>query len=439
MRVSKNRVFVVCAACVLAGAARAQAPERQDTDAKFQATYVWQEKRPFGAAYSGAHSLSAEREKSYSFTATAALGVRPWAGGELYFDPEVAQGVPLSGLTGLGGFTNGEIARTSGPNPTLYRARLFARQTWGLGGDRERQDSGANQLAGSVDRRRIVLTAGNLSVLDVFDGNAYSHDPRTQFLNWSLMTHGAYDYAADARGYSWGLALEYFHDDWAIRGGRFLMPRQSNGLSLNPRIFDSFGDQLELEHAHRLGDRPGRLRLLAYRNRADMGGYRDAVAEAEAGGTTPDITSTRRRRTKHGLGASLEQDLTAAIGAFARASWNNGEAEEFAFTEIDRSISSGVSVKGTGWERPSDTLGLAFASNGLSSAHRAYLAAGGLGFFLGDGALRYRSEDIVESYYSLNIAKTAWITADFQRIFNPGYNADRGPVTVLSARLHCEF
>jgi carbohydrate-selective porin OprB len=217
------------------------------------------------------------------------------------------------------------------------------------------------------------------------------------------------------------------------------MPRQSNGLSLNPRIFDSFGDQLELEHAHRLGDRPGRLRLLAYRNRADMGGYRDAVAEAEAGGTTPDITSTRRRRTKHGLGASLEQDLTAAIGAFARASWNNGEAEEFAFTEIDRSISSGVSVKGTGWERPSDTLGLAFASNGLSSAHRAYLAAGGLGFFLGDGALRYRSEDSVESYYSLNIAKTAWITADFQRIFNPGYNADRGPVTVLSARLHCEF
>lgn len=439
MQAAKKK-WLVCVAWVsLVGLARAQDPQEQDRDAKFQATYVWQDKRPFGAAYSGAHSLSTGREKSYSFTATAALGIRPWAGGELYFDPEVAQGVPLSGLTGLGGFTDGEIARTSGPNPTFYRARLFARQTWGLGGGREDRESEANQLAGTVDRRRFVLTAGNLSVLDVFDDNAYSHDPRAQFLNWSLMTYGAYDYAADARGYSWGLALEYFHDDWAIRGGRFMMPRQSNGLSLNPRVFDSFGDQLELEHPHRLGGRPGRLRLLAYRNRADMGGYRDAIADAEASGTTPDVTATREPRVKYGFGLNLEQSLTAASGVFARASWNNGEAEEFAFTEIDRSISAGVSVKGAGWERPSDTLGFALVENGLSAAHRDYLAAGGLGFFLGDGALRYRTENIIESYYSLNVARSAWISADFQRIFNPGYNADRGPVTVFSARLHAEF
>lgn len=218
-----------------------------------------------------------------------------------------------------------------------------------------------------------------------------------------------------------------------------MMPEHSNGLSLNPRIFDSFGDQLELEHSHRLGGWPGRLRLLAYRNRAEMGGYRDAIADAEASGTTPDITATRKPRVKHGFGVNLEQGLTAASGVFARASWNNGEAEEFAFTEIDRSISAGVSVKGAGWERPLDTLGFALVKNGLSAAHRDYLAAGGLGFFLGDGALRYRTEDIIESYYSLNVARYAWISADFQRIFNPGYNADRGPVTVFSARLHCEF
>src|SRR6266568_5114929 len=232
----------------------------EETSAKFQATYVWQRKSPFGAPYSGPHSLSPEREKSYSLTATAALGTRTWRGGELYFNPEVAQGVPLSGLTGLGGFTNGEIARTSGPSPSFYRARLFARQTWGFGGGGEKLESDANQLAGGVDRRRWVLTVGNLSVLDIFDDNAFSHDPRTQFLNWSLMTHGAYDYAADARGYSWGFAVEYFQDGWALRAGRFMMPRESNGLPLNPRIFASFGDQIEIERSHEIGGQAGKLR-----------------------------------------------------------------------------------------------------------------------------------------------------------------------------------
>jgi high affinity Mn2+ porin len=426
-------------ALALVGVAQAQEAGEQAWDAKLQATYVWQKKPPFDAAYSGPHSLSADREKSYSFTATAALGFRPWASGELYFDPEVAQGVPLSSLTGLGGFTNGEIARTTGPNPTFYSARLFARQTWGLGGGTEKLESDGNQLAGSVDRRRVVLTVGNLSIQDVFDDNAFSHDPRTQFLNWALMTHGAYDYAADARGYSWGLALEYFHDDWALRAGRFMMPKRSNGLALNPRLFDSFGDQVELERAYAILGREGKLRLLAYRNQADMGGYRDAIADAGASGGSPDLGSTRKQRVKHGVGINLEQNLSGAVGVFSRASWNNGEAETFAFTEIDRSISAGVSVKGSLWNRSADSIGAAFARNGLSSAHRDYLAAGGLGFFLGDGALNYRPESIAETYYSCNVAKDVWISADFQRIFNPGYNADRGPVSVVSARLHYGF
>ena len=407
--------------------------------AKFQATYVWQRKCPFGAAYTGANSLIPDIEKSYSFTATAAFGARTWRGGEVYIDPEVSQGVPLSHLTGLGGFTNGEIARTTGPTPTFYAARAFLRQTWGLGGDREAIESDANQLAGSVDRRRLVLTAGKLSLQDLFDDNVFSHDPRTQFLNWSLLTYGAWDYAADARGYSWGVALEYFDGPWALRGGRFMMPKQSNGLALNPRIFYSFGDQVELERAHTLGGQAGKLRLLAYRNQADMGGYRDALANAAATGGTPDLATSRQKRVKYGFGVNLEQTIAVDVGVFVRASWNNGEAETFAFTEIDRSVSAGLLVRGAAWGRAEDSFGVAVVRNGISGPHRDYLAAGGLGFFIGDGQLSYRTENIFETFYSVGAVKDVWVSVDFQRIVDPAYNSDRGPVSVASARFHYGF
>ncbi len=406
----------------------------EETTAKFQATYVWQRKYPFGAAYSGSHSLSPDREKSYSFTATAALGTRTWRGGELYFNPEVTQGVALSGLTGLGGFTNGEIARVSGPNLKFYRARLFARQTWGFGGGGEKMESDANQLAGSVDRHRLVLTVGNLSVLDVFDDNAFSHDPRTQFLNWSLMTHGAYDYAADARGYSWGLALEYFHDDWRLRAGRFIQPKEPNQLALDSRIFKHYGDQIEIERAHTLANQPGKVRFLVFRNVARMARYQDALDLAAQTGGVRTV-----ERVKRGIGFNFEQEISSSVGLFGRASWADGQTETYAFTEIDRSFSGGVSVKGGTFGRAQDALGIAFVRNGLSIAHRNYLAAGGLGFFLGDGALNYRPENILEAYYSFNVAKDTWFSADFQRISNPGYNADRGPATIISARLHHGF
>ena len=423
----------------LAAASLAQQVQEEAYGAKFQTTYVWQRKYPFDAAYTGPNSLSPDIEKSYSFTATAALGARTWRGGEVYFDPEVAQGVPLSRLTGLGGFTNGEIQRTAGPTPTFYAARLFVRQTWGLGGERETVESDANQLAGSVERRRLVLTAGKLSVQDLFDDNPYSHDARTQFLNWSLGTYGAYDFAADARGYSWGFALEYFEDGWVLRAGRFMMPKESNGLALNPRIFASFGDQIELERSHMLGGQAGKVRLLAYRNQADMGGYRDSIADASASGSTPDLATSRKKRVKYGFGVNLEQSVSSAAGVFARASWNDGEAETFAFTEIDRSVSAGVLIKGAPWNRSSDSLGVALVKNGISGPHRDYLSAGGLGFFIGDGQLRYATENIFETFYSAGILREVWLSADFQRIFNPAYNADRGPVSVVSARFHYGF
>jgi high affinity Mn2+ porin len=424
---------------LLSFSSHAEEAQEEMWNAKFQTTYVWQTKPSFDAAYSGINSLKPEHEKSYSFSTTAAFGWRPWRGGELYFDPEVVQGVALSGLAGLGGMTNGEQQKTSGPNPTLYRARLFLRQTWGFGGEKETVESDANRLAGMVDKRRLVLTAGNLAVIDIFGNSAYAHDPRTQFLNWALTTYGAYDFAADARGYSWGAAAEYYYDDWAIRVGRFMQPAQSNGLPLDTRLLTHYGDQIELEHSHELGGLPGKVRLLVFRNKANMGGFRDALADAPNNGGIPDVARVRRERVKNGFGASVEQSITPDVGIFARASWNDGASEAYAFTEIERSLVGGAVIKGHAWRRDRDTVGIAFVRNGLSQAHRDYLAAGGHGEFIGDGRLNYRPEDILETYYSLNVATNAWVTLDLQHITNPAYNTDRGPVTVGSVRLHAEF
>lgn len=435
--------FLLAAAAVLACSrafAVAETTSVETWNAKFQSTYIWQTKPAFDAPYSGTNSLLARREKSYSFTVTAALGFRPWAGGELYFNPEAAQGVALSRLSGLGGFTNGEIARTSGPELRAYRARLFLRQTLGLGGALVPVESDANQLAGMVEARRLVFTAGNLSVLDIFDDNAYSHDPRTQFLNWSLMTHGAYDYAADARGYSWGAAVEWYHDEWALRAGRFLQPKLPNQMPLDPRIGRHYGDQIELEHGHTLAGRPGKLRVLAFRNRARMAAYTDALDLATRAGTTPDINAVRTAdKDKTGAGVNIEQALTQDLGFFGRASWADGRTETYAFTEIDRSLSGGFLLKGSAWRRGQDVLGVAYARNGLSAAHRDYLARGGLGFFIGDGRLTYRPETLVEAFYNVRATRRTWLTLDVQRIENPAYNADRGPALVMGARLHAEF
>lgn len=414
-----------------------QAP--QAWNASFQSTYIWQEKNAFPAAYSGPNSLAPGHEKSYSFTATAAFGVRLWPGAELYFDPEIAQGVPLSRLTGLGGMSNGEMARTSGPDPTLYRARLFLRQSWGLGGAQSAVASDLNQLAGMRDQRRLTLTVGNLAVVDLFDANGYSHDARTQFINWAIMSYGAYDFAADARGYSWGAALEYVDDAWALRGGRFIQPRASNGLTLDPKILRSYGDQVELDHAHQWGALAGKLRLLVFRNVAPMGAYRAALGRAATEATLPNVAQVRGRHAKIGVGTSLEQALAPDVGVFLRASLADGKTETYAFAEIDRSLSGGVLVQGERWARPLDSAGAGLARNGLSSPHRAYLASGGNGFFLGDGALAYRPETIVELFYNLALNQQAHVGLNWQHIDNPGYNRARGPVSLMALRLHGDF
>ena len=389
--------------------------EEQSTDAKFQSTYVWQGKPGFRSGYRGANSLSPEPEQSYTWTVTAYLGWRPWANGELYFNPEGIQGRPLSNVTGLGGLTNAELQKSASSQIRFYRARLFYRHTVGLNdavgagrrGAREDIESDQNQLAGTVDRRRFVLTVGNLSITDMFGTSEITGDGRTQFLNWSSLNHGHFDYAADARGFSWGIAGELFWDDWTLRAGRFMQPKQSNGLKIDYRIMKRYGDQLEVERRHQWNGQPGTVKAFAFRN--------------------------------VGWGVSFEQSLSDDVRVLVRGGAHDGKTESYAFTEIDRSLFAAASIKGARWGRAQDTVGVAYAVNGLSGDHRRFLAAGGQGFFLGDGRLNYGHERVFETYYNLEPAKGFGITLDWQHITHPGYNRDRGPVNIGSVRLHAEF
>lgn len=405
-----------------------------------QATYIFQKKPGFDAPYDGPQSLTHSPEKGYSTTFTGFLGARLWKGSELYWNPEAIQAVPLSNLHGLSGLTNSEQQKTSGPNPIFYNARLYLRQIVGFGGGREAVEDGPNQLAGMVDKRRLTVTVGTLSITDIFENAKYAHDPRTQFLNWSFFTYGAFDYAADARGYTSGGAAELYYDDWALRVGRFMVPKVSNGLQLDPQIMKYHGDQIEVEHSHTFRDQPGKIRILAFRNQAVMGRFDDAIAFAVAHGGVPDVGNVRKNTTKVGFGVSFEQAVSNDIGIFVRGSWADGETETYSFAEIENSLTGGMLAKGNSWGRERDTVGLAFAQNGLGSSHRAYLAAGGLGAFIGDGQLpHYEPERIVEAFYDINLIKSTSFMVDMQRIENPAYNADRGPVNVFSVRLHAEF
>lgn len=428
---------------LLPGLVTAQDAEPERWTAKFQSTYIWQKKPSFRAAYSGDNSLSPEAEKSYSFTSTAFLGLRVGPNTEFYLNPESVQGISMSRLSGLGGLTNGELQKTSGASLKTYRARAFMRHTWGLGGEREKVEADLNQLAGLHDKNRVVLTVGNLAVGDIFDDNTYAHDARTDFMNWGFLTHGSYDFAADARGYSWGAAVEYYKDDWVLRAGRFAMPKESNGLALDFSLGKHYGDQIELEKGYALAGQPGKVRLLFYRNVAVMGGFNDALAYASANNTTPDVGPVRKQRSKHGWGINLEQALSPNVGLFARLGRHDGATETYAFAEIDQSASFGTVVNGALWGQGADAVGVAQARHGLSQAHRDFLAAGGYGYFVGDGRLTYRTEIITEAYYRMGFdlprVRNTALTLGVQYIQNPAYNADRGPVKVASVRLHTEF
>ena len=411
-----------------------------------QATYVLQYKDRFHSPYQGNKSMlsTGDQGKSYTLTITPFMGARLWEGAAAFYNPEAVESMAFSNLSGLGGFTNGEMQRGSNVPMKFYNARYFIQQTFGFGGGQEYVASGPNQLAGYIDKRRLRFTFGGFSALDYFDNNKYSHDPRTQFLNWSFMTMGAWDFPANSRGYTYGLVAEYFDDGWAVRLGRLAMPKEPNSLRLDWGLNQQYGDQIEFEHEHTLGGQPGALRALLFQNRGWMASYANASSLAPPD-TTPDILTSRNSyQKKWGYGVNLEQAITDRVGFFARWSWNDGQTETQAFTDIDRSLSGGFSVNGGYWGRTHDTWGIAGALNGIAGSQIAYLsqngsAQGGSTMFIGDGKLNYRKEQILETYYSFNLCKGAYLSADYQYIANPAYNADRGPVSFFGLRAHIEL
>ena len=434
------KIFSLLLALFLcAAAAKGQDQEADVSPWSFhgQATYQLQGHGAFTAPYSGTNSLLDRTENRGSFTATIFAGRALWEGGELYANPEIIAGSGVSQVRGLAGPPNGETYRVDSTRLKISLARAFMRQTFDFGGEARSVESDQNQIAGRKTSRRIAITAGKFSATDVFDANVYAHDARTQFNNWSLWANAAWDYPADTRGYTWGIAIEACRDAWAARLGSFLEPKVSNGLSLDHHILSARGDVLEIEHDHSLGGQPGAVRFLAFLNHARMGSYREARAlDPDA----PDVAETRREgRMKYGFGLNLEQAVTAEVGIFLRAGWNDGSTESWAFTEVERSLAGGVSSSGKGWKRPKDRLGLAIALNGVNRDHRDYLAAGGLGFMLGDGRLRYAAERAIDGYYSFAATSFASVSLEVERFNNPAFNRDRGPLTVYGGRLHLEF
>ena len=406
-----------------------------------QTVFVFQGYPPINAPYDGDNSLPGVGQSRETWALSAFLGVRLWQGGEFYYNPELLQGYGLANTTGAGGFPNGEAQRAF-PYPRYNTSHLFLRQTFGLGGEREKVESDYGQLAGERDVSRITVQAGKYAVQDLFDNNSYAGDPRVDFLNWSIWASGAFDYPADSVGFTWGITAELNRPNWAVRLGYFLEPVTTDNDAFDLALFARGGYVGELELRFRPYDRPGALRFGAWLTSGFAGSYNDAVALAlvNSGLTANDaIAQTRQGRTKYGLYVNLEQELSDYVGAFARFSWNDGRTEIMSFTDIDKSLAAGLSLKGAAWSRPHDTIGIGGAVNNISGDHANYLAAGGLGILVGDGALTYASEVVLESYYSLRLAKGIFATADYQFLANPAYNAVRGPVHVFSGRLLAKF
>jgi high affinity Mn2+ porin len=405
-----------------------------------QTVFVYQGYPPIVAPYDGVNSLPGVGQARETGALSGFLGVRLWQGGEFYYTPELLQGYGVALSAGAGGFPNGEAQRAF-PYPRYSTSRLFLKQTFGLGGERETLESDLNQLSGKRDISRITIQAGKYAVQDLFDNNAYANDPRVDFLNWSIWAAGAFDYPADSVGYSWGVTAELNQPSWAVRAGYFLVANQPDTNVYDLALIQRNGMVGELEMRYTPFERRGATRLGVWLTNGFAGSYADAVVLANNTGTDINtaIGLTRQTRSKYGLYLSIDQQLSDDVGAFARFSWNDGRSEILAFTDIDTSFSAGLSIKGAAWNRPDDTIGIAGAINSISPSHVNFLAAGGLGLTVGDGAITYAPEFVGETYYSLKVAKGLFVTADYQFIGNPAYNLVRGPAHFFSGRLMAKF
>jgi len=404
-----------------------------------QTTAIYQASLPMRANYNGLQSLGPVYVARDTNSVTAFLGYRIQPGTELWFNPEPFQGFGLDNTHGLGGFSNGEAQKGGFPFPHYNTARLYLRQTLGLGGEQEDIEDGANTFASKQDYSRVNLIFGRLSVTDNFDNNAYSHDPRGQFMNFSLMDAGALDYAADQKGYTWGAVAELNQKTWAIRAGAFLEPTVPNGNNFDASL-RGIQEIVEFEERYSVLDQAGKLRLLSFIDWGNSGLFSGYSTPATVGLICSlSNPTTCAHHLEYGFVANFEQALTENIGLFSRLSWRNGQTTIMAWTDIDESASLGAQFKGALWGRPDDLVGVAGVVNGLSKSYQNFLGAGGLGINIGDGALSYSGEKIVESYYQIGVTKWSALTFDYQFIGSPAYNSARGPANILSARLHAQF
>ena len=451
--------FLTLALCLLiAQEGRAQEEPTQDVQApaaspaaddsfwnrfwlSIQGNFIRQQHPSFPAAYSGPNSFVSDKEHATSRVETLYTGLKIARQLEIIFDVESAGGAGLSNALGIAGFTNVDVVR----NPTLgekpYVSRVMLHYTIPLSAEMTEATRNPLALASMVPVRRLELRLGKMSTVDFFDLNSVGSDSHLQFMNWAAVNNGAYDYAADTRGYTYGFVAEYYAKAWAARFGEMLMPTVANGITLDWNLARARGENFELEyHAAFLPRRVTIVRALAFVNHADMGSYREAIDGYLSGkDAVPDITLYRKQgRVKYGFGFNAEQELTRDLRAFGRLGWNDGANESYAYTEIDRTAEIGADFRGRRWHRSQDKLGAAFVANGLSGDHRRYLALGGDGFILGDGGLNYGLEKIFETYYTAHVWRGISVAADYQHVQDPGYNRDRGPASVVSFRIHFE-
>ena len=407
-----------------------------------QANFIFQTHPSFPAAYSGKNSLSPNYEKATSRVLTLYTGVRFNDSTEFLLNVEEAGGAALSTGLGLAGNPDLDIVR----NPLLGKAPYVARgvfhKVFALSNDKVSNSRNSLSLFTELPRRRIEVRFGKFSMVDFFDQNSVGSDTHFQFTNWTVDNNGAYDYAADTRGYTVGATVDFEDRNWGFRFAEALMPKVANGIDLVWKPWQAHSENFEYELRQGiLPHKSGVLRLLAFTNYANMGIYRDAIAQFTAGLVSfPEITNHPWHIThKYGFGVNFEQDLRRNISVFGRFGWDNGKTESFAYTEVDQTFEGGLGGNGTLWHRRFDRAGVALVTNAISKDHQTYLSDGGSGFLLGDGRLSYGRENILEAFYTAHLWRGVYVAPGFQRIQNPGYNQARGPVDVPTLRLHVEF
>ena len=410
-----------------------------------QATFVDQGYASFRSPYQGTNSLSGGGQSRETFDLTLSTGVKLWRGAEFWANPEIDQGFGFNDTHGAAGFPSAESYKLGSAYPYARLQRAFLRQTINLGGDTEKVDDDFTQFAGTRSTDRLVFTVGRFGIVDIFDTNKYANNPKTDFLNWSMINAGTFDYAGDGWGYTYGAAAEWYTGRWTLRAGIFDLSNtpaggvSPSGYALNP-TFSNFELVGEIEQRHELWGQPGKIKITGYLERGSMGEYSAAVALAQATGLPADITAVRSYASRPGVSLNLEQQVNNSVGIFFRAGWADGQVEPWDFTDIDGTVQGGVSINGKSWGRPGDTIGVAGVVNGISNAHVAFLNAGGIGILIGDGQLtNYGTEKIFEAYYSYALTSSTRFTFDYQFVNDPGYNADRGPVNIFSARAHWQF